>query len=220
MHLSEIEKTGQRILKSICECFPKRKNGESGYSFHTLAKYWEGSELSLAKFVVASLEERIIRPLKDTDNATTVLQTRKAMLLKWRDIVNFLEEAEYPDVPPRFFNLPEFHSGIRSLLLDKDCKIQTFKKWKNGDYPDHACTRNLLPKKGSWVRKDYLNLWEFFGRPEPAIYNNLGWTDEISDLRYFYRLDRVPQMLWEISRKVDRPMVSFLLPKIKEKLDE
>jgi hypothetical protein len=211
-HLYQVEVAGLLILKSLCECYPKRANGESGYSYHTMAKFWTNAELQLARFIATTSEERIIRPIK-VSGKTEMLKKRKEALFKWRDIVSKLEEAEYPEIDPPFWGDEEFHSGLRALLLYKGCKIATHKKWKNAEYPDHACTRNLLPSRTSWTRENYQAIWEFFGQPESDWYEQFGWSEEPDDTKYFYRLDRTPTMAHEIERKLLRPYNPVLKPR-------
>jgi len=124
-----------------------------------------------------------------------------------------MEDQRWDCTLPSFVGNEDFHSGFRAFLLFKDIQTQTYKKWRSGGYPEHLVTRNLPPRKSSWKRQDYLNLWEFFGQPDPAWYGQFGWEEEPDDLKVFYSEDKVPQMAKEIQRKVDRPAYPFMRPR-------
>lgn len=201
------------LLKSFARCYePNPRTGQSGFEFHTVAKFWEGHEMSLVQYGMALTKEMIRR---HTGGADT-LQKLKERLRMWLHIQERLEDAEWPDTPPELLGDEEFHSAFRAYLLYKGCQIETYKIWKSGGYPDHISTRNLLPRKTSWKRSDYERIWEFFGQPKSYWYGTLGWSEEPNDLLMFLSEDKRPQIKKEIQRKIDKPMVGYLM---KNKVD-
>jgi len=200
------------ILRSHSKVYPvKERTGLSGWEGHTVALFWKGYEYQLALYGLALAKEWYGRPLPTSaSNKLDSFNTRKQRYQQWKALVEFIEDQEWNNSKPQFIGEEEFHSGMRSFLLFKDCLSQTFKNWKEGVYPDHAVTRNLLPRKSSWKREDFLRIWDVFDRPEPVWYAQWGWEEEPDDTRMYYSADRQSQILKEIERKRDRPMVSFL----------
>lgn len=175
---------------------------------HQTIKFWRNYEVQLAYFGLALAEESIKRPLSKGDEANS-LSIRRNDVYKWETIIDKLEELEFPNDKPSLIGDEEFHSAFRSLLLFKGCQVATFKKWKRGEYIDHISTRNLLPKKTSWRRDDYMRIWEFFGMPDSEWYSQFGWTEVPNDLLYFYKEDRIPFMLKELERKKKKPVPPY-----------
>lgn len=126
-------------------------------------------------------------------------------------MIEELIDKNMPDTPPSLVGEEDFHSAFRALLLYKDLQSATYRKWKQGGYPDHAVTRNLPPKKSSWKRDYYIAVWEFFGRPEFLWYGQWGWAEEPDDMKIFYTEDRIPQMQKELERKKKKPFTPFLV---------
>lgn len=198
------------ILRSLSHVYDiKERTQLSGFEGHTLGKFWKGHELQLAKYGQALVTEYFNKiPKEDTDAEN--FQRRKERLKKWNLLVEYMEDLEWEDSKPILIGDESFHSGFRAFLLYKDIQLVTFRNWKHGLLPQHAVTRNLLPKKSSWKREDYINIWEIFGRPEPSWYGQWGWTEEPDDMKFFYSEDKRPQMEKEIERKIERPVVGFL----------
>lgn len=200
-------------FKSLMQYYPfRKKDGFSGLEGNTIAQFWKGYEREFAKYALTLARQFIASPLAKNDEASS-FAARKRILSMWEAISELVEEMDFPDKQPPLINDGEFHSGFRSFLLLKGCEIATFKKWKKGEYPDHAVTRSLLPKKKSWKREDYHRIWEVFDRPESFHYGTLGWAEEPDDLKYFYTKDREPHMIKEIRRKKDKPVVPYLAKK-------
>lgn len=196
-------------FKSLMRYYDLRKDGFSGLEGNTIAKFWRGSELELARYSLVLAKRFLETPLAKGNEAAS-FEYRKNLYSMWENIVELLEEMEFPEGKPSLIGDEEFHSGFRAFLLHKGCEIATFKQWQKGGYPDHVATRTLLPKKKSWRRDDYLRLWDVFGRPDSFHYGELGWTEEPDDLKYFYTLDREPHMLKEIRRKKEKPVAPYL----------
>jgi hypothetical protein len=198
------------IIRSLFRVYePNPRTGRSGWEGHTVAEMWRGHELQLAKYAEAcALEFYKNRPLPKTDQVTS-FEKRRARYHLWRDMIVELEEQGAPDTKPILMGDEEFHSAFRALLLYKECQAITFKKWKKGDYPDHASTRVLLPQKRAWKREHYEAIWAAFGRPDPIWYAQWEWGEEPNDMRVFYNEDRVPQMLREKKRKIEKPYAPF-----------
>lgn len=196
------------ILKSFARCYePNPRTNQSGFEFHTVAQFWEGHEISLVRYATA-LSKEVIR--RHTGDAFS-LQKLKERLRMWLHIRERLEDAGWPETTPELLGDEEFHSAFRAYLLYKGCQIETYKIWKSGGYPDHISTRNLLPRKTSWKRSDYERIWEFFGRPESRWYGELGWTEEPDDMKMFLSEDKRPQIEKELQRKIEKPMVGYLI---------
>lgn len=196
------------LLKSFARCYDVNpRTDSSGFENHTVGKFWKGHEIALAKYGKSLVMEMIQRHKSGSDN----LQKLKDRARMWDHILERLEDADWPDTNPTLLGDEEFHSGFRSYLLYKGCQIQTYKIWRAGGYPDHVCTRNLLPRKTSWRRSDYERIWEFFGQPDSMWYGDLGWSEEPDDKKMFLSEDRRPQIIKELERKEEKPMVSFLL---------
>ena len=198
------------ILRSISRVYPvKERTQLSGFEGHTIAKFWTGYEFELAKYGFALAQEYLQRPIS-SNNPIESLNKKKVRYQQWKQLIEFMEDQGWEAIKPSLLGDETFHSGFRSFLLYKDIQAETYKKWKKGEYPNHIVTRNLLPKKSSWVRQNYINIWEFFGQPEPNHYGQFGWEEEPDDLKIFYSEDKMPQIKKEIQRKVDKPMVSYL----------
>ena len=201
------------ILRSLTKVYPPSpRTGISGWANHTVAKMWVGHELQLARYTLCMAEEFLKHRKLPFASKVESLESRKRRVLTWRGLVEQMEDRSFPDDPPVLVGDEEFHSAFRAWLLFKECQELTFKQWKHGKYPDHACHRNNLPKKASWKREHYCALWDYFGRPEPVWYAQWGWEEAPDDMRVFYTEDRVPQMLKEKRRKEERPYVPFLKP--------
>jgi len=202
------------IVRSLFRQYPvKERTGKSGWEGHTVVEMWRGYELQLVRYTLAlAYEFYKNRPLPQSSPAEAHTKRRERWQF-WRDFAFELEEAGASDEAPPLVGDEEFHSAFRALLKYKECQLLTFKKWKRGEYPDHACTRNLLPAKRSWKRDHYEAIWEFFGRPEPEWYGQWGWEEEPDDMRVFYREDRIPQAKREQRRKIDRPLPSYMMRK-------
>jgi hypothetical protein len=199
------------LMKSLARFYPLNKRGESGFEGHTVGQFWKGHEISLAKYGLALAQNHLYRPA-NASKAMTLTQ-RKLHMSMWQQMIEALEDRGFPEDPPPLIGDEEFHSAFRAFLLYRDIQAETFKLWKKGKYPNHVVTRDLLPKKSSWKRQHYVDIWEYFDRPEPKWYAQFGWTEEPDDMRVFYSEDRVPQMLKEKQRKIDRPFASFLVKK-------
>lgn len=198
------------ILRSLSHVYPvKERTGLSGFEGHTLGRFWKGHELQLARYGLALAREFFDRGVAHSI-AVDSFNKRKKRLQDWTSLVEYMEDEQWADTTPPMVGDAEFHSGMRAFLLYKDAQAETYKKWKAGEYPDHAVTRNLLPKKSSWKRDDYIRIWEFFGRPDGKWYTQWNWEEEPDDMRFFYLEDKRPQMSKEIERKELRPVVSFL----------
>lgn len=197
-------------FKSLMQYYDiRKKDGFSGLEGNTIAVFWRNHELELARYALTFSEELLTRPLQKVRGAESFAY-RKGLVTMWTDIINYLEEMEFPGDKPPFIGDEEFHSGFRAFLLLKGCQIATFRGWKKGIYPDHVVTRNLPPKKRSWKREDYHRIWEVFGRPESFHFGSFGWSEEPDDCKYFYTPDREPHMIKEIQRKIKTPVVPFL----------
>lgn len=193
------------VLRSLSRVYDiKPSTGYSGFENHTVAKFWKGHELALAKLLYAITDEYVKRPL-GAKNPAEALTSRKKRRQQARDLVEYLEDHDWPEDNPSLVGEEEFHSAFRAFLLYKDIQNVTFTQWKRGKYPDHAVTRQLLPRKASWKRETYEAIWEYFGRPEPRWYGSFGWTEEPNDLLVYYTHDRVGQIKKEIQRKIDKP---------------
>ncbi len=199
------------IVRSLFRQYPiKERTGKSGWEGHTVVEMWRGHELQLARYTLAHAEEYYRnRPLPNLGRAESLLK-RRTRYQFWRDLVMKLEDEEAPDATPALIGDKEFHSAFRALLKYKECQYLTYSKWKRNEYPDHATTRNLLSNKRSWRRENYEAIWSFFGRPDPVYYNQWGWEEEPDDMRVFYREDRIPQMLREVKRKIEKPVPAYL----------
>lgn len=197
-------KFGVMLLRSITHVYkPRNKQNIHGFEDHTVAKFWMGHELALAKFMLALANEGLHRPL-GPDKAFSLF-LRKKRLRETIALVEYMESLGWPDTKPLFIGDEEFHSGTRAFLLYKEMQDITFRMWKRGQYPVHAITRNLLPRKSSWYRQTYITLWEFFGRPEPVHYRKFGWTEEPNDMLMFYTPDRISFMAKQMERKRAKP---------------
>ena len=191
------------LLKSLTKVYPPRKNGKSGWEGHTVANFWQGHELQLTKFLLEICKEHRNRePASDKARQFRIRQERVDL---FTSLIAELQALDWPDDQPSLIGSEAFHSGFRSLLLFKDIQGVTFTKWKKGEYPDHLCTRKLPPKKYSWKRQYYFDIWEYFGRPEPVWYNQWKWKEEPDDLQFYYNEDLIPQMKKEQKRKEERP---------------
>lgn len=202
------------LMRSFTEQYDyNAKKGEHGFSEHLVAKYWKGCELALCRYGLALCTEFLARA--DDNISATTFATRRENVNRWKQLIAELEDRDFPDDMPPFTGEPEFHSAFRSLLLFEDIRAATFSKWKRGEYPDHASTRNLLPRKSSWKRENYFKIWDFFGRPDPEWYGQFGWSEEADDMKFWITPDRVPYMARELKRKKDKPMAPFLMKKVK-----
>lgn len=191
------------LLKSLTKVYPPRKNGKSGWEDHTVAKFWSGHELQLTRYLLAICKEH--RKREPKTNKAKAFRLRQERVDLFTSLIAELQALNWPDDPPSLIGDEKFHSGFRSLLLFKDIQGVTYKKWKNGEYPDHVCTRDLPAKKYSWKKKYYLNIWNYFDRPEPVWYNQWGWDEEPDDMQFYYNVDLIPQMKKEEKRKEERP---------------
>lgn len=200
------------LEKSLARFYDLNRRGESGWEGHTVAKFWVGHELQLARLGQAFAAEFVYRPLKGADQAERLTQ-RKKRLGFWTAMIEMMEDNNFPDHLPLLIGQEDFHSAFRALLLYKDVQNVTYRSWKKGLYPDHACTRLLLPRKSSWKRNDYIAIWDYFGQPEPSWYGQWGWTEEPNDLLAFYTDDRMSQVEKEKQRKKDRPFLPFMKKK-------
>lgn len=200
---------GLVILRSIAKVYDiNPRTALSGWEGHTVAKLWIRHELQLARFLKELAEERLLnRPL--SRDAAASLTGRKERYSQLIALIEWMEATGFPDRKPALVGDEEFHSGFRALLLLKDIQNETFNKWKHGEYPDHICTRSLLPKKASWKRIDYEKIWEFYGRPESPWYSQWNWIEEPDDTLFFYNADRKSQMVKEIARKLEKPFLPF-----------
>jgi hypothetical protein len=199
------------LIRSLTGVYPRNRRGESGWEGHTIAKMWKGCELQLARFGFAMADEFYKRAAsKDIETFNKAKDRRTVM----ENLIAEMEARDFPDETPSLVGDEGFHSAFRALLLYKDIQATTYRKWKQGEYPDHAVTRNLLPRKSSWKRASYIAVWDFFGRPDPVWYGQFGWTEDPDDMRVFYTEDRIPQMQKEAQRKKEKPMLPFLMKKI------
>jgi hypothetical protein len=170
---------------------------------------WRDCELELARYAKACAFEFLHnRPLAKQDQIRS-LHSRKERYKFWEDLTVKLEDESYPNNKILHLGDEEFHSAFRALLLYKDIQHNTYRKWKRGEYPDHAVTRNLAPAKRSWVREDYERIWEFFGIPEAPWYSQWNWEEEPNDQLIFYTPDRIPQALKEAKRKEEKPIPTY-----------
>lgn len=187
-----------------------KRSGATGWAHNTVGKFWKGYELDLARYALALAEEWMLRPLgKDAESSFKV---RKETIVMWREIIEFLEDKGFREKQHALIGDEDFHSGWRSLLLYKEIQDETFKAWKQGKYQNHMCTKSLLPKKASWVIADFERIWETFGRPKGHWYAELGWTEEPTNMRFFYLENKVPFMLKEIKRKIEKPYAPYKTP--------
>lgn len=191
------------LVRSLTGVYKRNpKTGVCGWENHTVAKLWKGHELQLAKYGLAFAKEYLVN--RNVPSAES-LEKRKTRYRMWQGLIEEMERLEFEDTLPSLIGDEEFHSAFRSLLMYKECQQLTFKKWKRGEYGDHASTRYLLPRKSSWKRAYYETIWEFFGKPEPVWYGQWGWTEEPDDMKVFYTEDRIPQMLKEIKGRKENP---------------
>lgn len=199
------------ILRSHSKVYDiKPRTGLSGWEAHTVALFWKGHEYQLAQYGLALAKEWFDRPIPKIAERLEAFNQRKLRLQQWRALNEFMEDLGWEDSKPLLLGDKDFHSGMRAFLLFKECMALTYKNWKANVYPDHAVTRSLLPRKSSWKRNHYLQIWDVFGRPDPVWYAQWGWEEEPDDTLLFYSLDKQSQIMKEMQRKKDRPMVSYL----------
>lgn len=206
------------IVRSLFRQYPENpRTKKSGWEGHTATEMWRGHELQLARYALAHAYEHYKNRPLPKENPADAHVKRRGRWQFWRDFISELEDRGAPDTKPNLLGDAEFHSGFRALLKYKECQRITFNKWKNGEYPDHACTRNLMPLKKSWRRANFENIWEFFGRPEPVWYGQWGWEEEPDDRLVFYTEDRIPQFIKEEQRRKERPLPRYLMQQIERR---
>lgn len=202
------------ILKSNFGVYePNPRTGASGWSQHPAALMWLNHDRHLVDYTIALCKEYLGRPLPK-QYPSEALKKRRARLAKWRSLGKKLESLNFPLDPMPLIGDEDFHSAFRALLLRKDIEVETFRKFKRGEYPDHLCTRALLPKKSSWKRKDYEGIWEFFGQPDAQWYGKFGWTEEPNPDLVFYTTDRIPYIIRRKRIKATKPNQPWFNPKL------
>lgn len=192
---------------------PSKRSGIIGWAAHPASLMWRGCELQLAKYALTLANERLYQRPLSLAAAADSLVSRRTAVAKWQGLIKEFEDRDYPDNVPVLLGDEEFHSAFRALLLYKDCQATTFERYKAGFYPPHAVIRNLLPKKASWKREDFENIWEYFGRPDPTWYGQWGWEEEPDPDRVFYSTDRVPYIEYRKRRKKEQPHPPFFMPR-------
>lgn len=194
------------MLKSHVHFYPPHpRTGVSGFEGQTSSYFWAGHELQFAYYGLAATKELLKRALITDPNYSV----KQARVQYWTAIIELMEDDGWDPSLPELVGDEEFHSGMRAFLLYKEQQRITYWKWRRNEYPDHACTRNLLPKKRSWRREHYEAIWDTFGRPDLVWYSQWGWTEEPDDMKLFIWEDRIPQMQKELERKRLRPVTGF-----------
>ena len=201
------------ILRSLSKVYPPKKHtGNSGYEIFPVARMWKTHELQLAKFgLVTSLEWLNNRPLSGKNQAAS-FKSRQNTVIKWREMVEWLEDNSFPDTVPDLIGDEDFHSAFRAYLLYKDIQTETFRRFKKGLYPRHAVTKDLLPRKSSWRRFHFEAIWEFFGQPDAPYYGKFNWTEAPDDSKLFYEKDKSPYLADRFRRQAANPVEPWFNP--------
>lgn len=195
------------LMRSFAKVYEIRdaETGESGWSHHTVGLFWYGHELALARYSVALATEALKRPLP-TATKLESLAKRKNVHSFWVELEQELVVREFPELLPPLIGDADFHSATRAYLKYKEQESETFRLWRIGWFPDHACHRNNLPRRASWTREDYIRLWGFFNPPPLRWYNRWNWAERPDDSRFYLTRDRIPILERETKRKVDHPL--------------
>jgi hypothetical protein len=195
------------LMRSFTKIYDIRceETQECGWSHGLSGLFWMYHELQLAKFTVALTRETLRRPLPTT-NQLESLTSRKNMHSAWVDLHEELEIRGFPEAQPSLIGDPAFHSATRAYLKYKEQERLTFRMWKKGLFSDHACHRDNLPRKASWVREDYIRLWKFFNPPALRWYSRWGWTEKPDDSLYYITEDRLPLLEYLRQEREKYPM--------------
>jgi hypothetical protein len=205
------------IFRSNIGYYSPRKNGARGWEHHPVAILWKGHELQLAKYGKELAREFLYnRPLAQ-QRSTESLESRRLAFSNWTKLINELEERNFPDTLPSLIGEEDFHSAFRASLLYKEHRGLTYKKFKQGSYPNHAIIRALPPHIKNWKRQDFELVWQHFGKPELVWYSKFGWTEEPDDRNVFYSEDRKTIFQDRTERQTANPIQPWY--KKKEKPD-